>query len=444
MTPLRPQDEFIERSVLEQVQYERLRALLAEIVPRNAFYCRKFAAAGLDGGTIRGPADLPRLPYTTKAELLADQQAHPPYGTNLTYPVERYCRLHQTSGTAGKPLRWLDTPESWSWLLGCWETIFGIVGVRPGDRLFFPFSFGPFLGFWTAFDAAARLGLFCLAGGGMSSGARLRFLLDNMATVVLCTPTYALHLAEVAQSEKIDLAGSPVRALIVAGEPGGSIPATRARIEAAWNARVFDHSGLTEVGPAAIECPENPAGLHILEGNYLAEVIDPQTGMSLAPGQAGELVLTNLGRTGSPLIRYRTGDLVVVDPRPCPCGRTFVRLDGGIRGRTDDMIHLRGNNIHPSALEAVIRRFPEVVEYRVEVDLSEPLAALHVEVEPVTAAAGSELAERVGQAIRDELLFRAEVHQVAPGSLPRFEMKARRIVKKIGPETQRKISEEIK
>ena len=141
-------------------------------------------------------------------------------------------------------------------------------------------------------------------------------------------------------------------------------------------------------------------------------------------------MLTNLGRVGSPLFRYRTGDLVVADPQPCPCGRTFVRLDGGIRGRTDDMIHLRGNNVHPSALEAVIRRFPEVAEYRVEVDVTGPLVVLRVQVEPVAAAAGPELAERVGRAIRDELLFRADVAPVTPGSLPRFEMKAQRIVRK--------------
>src|SRR5262249_44971190 len=151
-------------------------------------------------------------------------------------------------------------------------------GVRPGDRLFFPFSFGPFLGFWTAFDAASRLGYFCLPGGGMSSGARLRFLLDNQATVGLCTPTYALRLAGGAREPGLDLPGRPVRAVIVAGERGGSIPATRARIEEGWGARVFDHSGLTEVGPLSIECPENPAGLHLLETECYAEVIDPATG----------------------------------------------------------------------------------------------------------------------------------------------------------------------
>lgn len=406
---------------LQQSQQERLRALLKEILPGNAFYASKFAGLNLSNSQ--------NLPFTTKAELLADQRAHPPYGSNLTYPRDRYCRLHQTSGTAGQPLRWLDTAASWRWMLDCWETMFEIVGVRSDYRLFFPFSFGPFLGFWTAFEAAARRGCLCLPGGGMSSGARLRFLLDNQATVVLGTPTYALHLAEVADAEGIELASSSVRMLILAGEPGASIPATRQRIEAAWGARVIDHSGMTETGPAAIECLENPAGLHLIEEDYLVEVVEAGTGRPVSPGNIGELVLTNLGRLGSPVIRYRTGDLVRVDPRPCPCGRSFLRLEGGILGRTDDMIHLRGNNVHPTALEAVIRRFNEVAEYRVEVDRSGPLAALRVEVEPAGGDV-QDLAERVRRAIRDELLFRADVMTVPPGTLPRFEMKARRIVRK--------------
>jgi phenylacetate-CoA ligase len=422
--------DYMDRPRLAEWQRQRLRDLFAAILPYNTFYTRKLAEVGIRPEAIDGSDDLIRLPFTTKAELQADQEAHPPYGSILTYPLERYCRLHQTSGTSGKPLRWLDTPESWQGLLGCWESIFRIVGVSPDDRLFFPFSFGPFLGFWTAFDSASRLGCLCLPGGGMSSAARLHFLLDNKATVLLCTPTYALRLAEVAQEQGTELAGSSVRALIVAGEPGGSIPSTRQRIEAAWGARVFDHGGLTEVGPVGIECPENPAGLHILETEYVPEVIDPLSGLAVKAGQVGELVLTNLGRWGSPLLRYRTGDLVRVDPARCPCGRAFLRLQGGILGRTDDMIHVRGNNLYPSALESVLRRFPEVAEYRVEVDQSGPMTALRVEVEPVSASTGAALADRVGRVIRDELLFRAEVVAVSPGSLPRFEMKAQRIRKK--------------
>jgi len=409
------------RMGLTSVQNGRLADLLAETLPRNRFYAAKFAH--LD------PSDFAQLPLATKAELLADQEKYPPYGSALTYPRRHYSRLHQTSGTSGRPLRWLDTPQSWNWMLGCWDQMFAVIGLRPEDRLFFAFSFGPFLGFWTAFESASRAGYFCLPAGGMSSGARLRLLLDNEITVVFCTPTYALHLAETARQEGIDLPSSPVRAIIVAGEPGGSIPATRARIERGWGARVFDHSGMTEIGPMAIECSANPAGLHVLEDDYIAEVIDPETTQMMEPGQPGELVLTNLGRHGSPLFRYRTGDLVRVDPKPCPCGSRFVRLDGGILGRCDDMIHLRGNNVYPSALEALLRRFPDVAEYRVEVDQSAALPALRIEVEP-TPTSSADLIDRLDRAIRDEFLFRAELRPVPPGSLPRYEMKARRFVKK--------------
>jgi phenylacetate-CoA ligase len=392
-----------------------LRALLAEVVPGNPFYAHKFA--GLDLDSFAG------LPFTTKAELVADQQAHAPYGSALTYPRERYTRLHQTSGTSsGRPLRWLDTPESWDWLLGCWQAIYGRLGLRADDVLYFAFSFGPFLGFWTAFEAAGRLGHRILPGGGQTSTARLRFLLEHRATVVCCTPTYALHLAELAAKEGIDLAGSPVRMLIVAGEPGGSIPATRARIEAVWGARVIDHYGMTEVGPVAVEPFDQPGHLAVLEDRFVAEFIDPETAAPAVDGAPAELVLTNLGRYGSPLIRYRTGDLV--KGRRTAGG--MLLLDGGILGRTDDMLHVRGNNLYPAAIEAVVRRFPEVAEFRILVDHTGPLADLSLEIEPLMPVAG--LADAVARAIRDELLFRVEVAAVAPGTLPRYEMKARRVV----------------
>ena len=417
--------ESLDRSELAKYHQQCLRELLDEILPRNDFYAEKFECAGVTGN-ISSLEYLALLPFTTKAELVADQEAHPPYGRNLTYPLSCYGRLHQTSGTSGKTLRWLDTAASWERLLGTWETMFRWLDVKSGDRLFFPFSFGPFLGFWTAFEAASRLGCLCLSGGGMSSVARLHMLLENQATVLLCTPTYALRLAEVARENGIQL-GNSVRALIVAGEPGGSIPATRALIEQAWHARVFDHSGSTEAGPMACECPDNPCGLHIIESDHLVEIIDPFGGEPTATGAVGELVVTTLGRWGSPLLRYRTGDLVRIDPKPCPCGRTFMRLQDGILGRTDDMIHVRGNNVYPAALEGVIRRF-EVAEYRISVDSSATLTELRIEIEPAPDHDHG-LAERIKRAIQDELLFRAEVSLTPPGSLPRFDMKANRIHK---------------
>jgi phenylacetate-CoA ligase len=405
-------------------QRQRFESLLADILPRNRFYAAKFAQ--------HDPADFSRLPFTTKAELIADQEGHPPYGTNLTEARERYVRLHQTSGTSGQPLRWLDTAQSWEWMLDCWDRMFALVGLRPDDRLVFPFSFGPFLGFWTAFEAASRAGHLCLPAGGMSSNARLRFLLDNAATVVCCTPTYALRLAESAREEGIDLVSSPVRALIVAGEPGAGVPETRVRIETAWGARVFDHGGMTEIGPCSIECVANPGGLHILEEDYIAEVIDPKSMESVPAGQVGELVLTNLGRMGSPLIRYRTGDLVQVDAEPCRCGCPYLRFRGGILGRVDEMIHVRGNNVYPSALEALLRRFPEVVEYQLTIDRTRTLPQLLIAVEPTTAdpVIGEALVERIERAVHDQFLFRATISLAPPGSMPRYEMKARRVVTK--------------
>ena len=435
---LPPAPENLTRPELAQRQLLRLNFLLAEVLPRSWFYTVRFAGAGVPLAPLGLLADLPRLPFTTKADLATDQLRHPPYGSNLTEPIDHYRRLCQTSGTSGQPVRWLDTEASWSWMLDCWAAYFRIIGLGPHDRAFFPFSFGPFLGFWTAFEAACRLGCLCLPGGGMSTGARLRFLLDNQATAVFCTPTYALHLAESAGREGIDLGRSAVRTIVVAGEPGGSIPATRARIEGAWQARLFDHSGMTEVGPLTIECPTRAGGLHVLESEYIAEIIDPATGQPVPNGTPGELVVTNLGRVGSPLLRYRTGDLVCADPAPCPCGRALLWLDGGIRGRVDEMIVLRGNNLHPSALQRLLHRFAELAEYRLEVDRTAALAELRIEVEPQPGAAGAALAERVAQAIRDELLFRAEVRAVPPGSLPRFEMKAQRLVRKsdVGSETR--------
>jgi phenylacetate-CoA ligase len=430
-------EPFFDREQLSALQLEKLQRLAVSILPNNQFYAGKWREAGADIGVFDSLDGLQRLPFTTKDEILADQSAHPPYGTNLTFPVGEYVRVHQSSGTSARPLRWLDTKQSWSWLLDCWELIFSAIGLRADDRLFFPFSFGPFLGFWGAFEGAARLGNFCLPGGGMSSTGRLQFIRDHAITIVACTPTYALRLAEVAKTEGVDLAGSCVRALIVAGEPGGSIPATRARIERAWGARVFDHTGMTEIGATGIECREAPGGVHLLESEFIAESIDPATTEPVAEGEQGELVLTNLGRLGSPLVRYRTGDLVRLSRTRCACGRSLVRMEGGILGRTDDMLLIRGNNVYPSSIEAVIRRFEQVAEYRVEVDQSNDLAKIRIDVEPVPAretepshpGAEESLAARISRAIHDTLLFRPQVSVVPPGTLERFEMKARRFVK---------------
>lgn len=421
----------LDRDALADVQGRRLSQMIATIYGRNAFYTRKFDDAGLDVWALRFPDDLTKLPLTTKVELNADQDANPPWGTALTEPLERYTRYCQTSSTTGRPLRWIDTNENWQWMLECWKAVYRGARVGPGDRVFFPFSFGPFLGFWAGFEAGYQIGLHCIPGGGMSSQIRLAIIESVGATVVCCTPTYALRLAEIAAHERPHrpLAESTVRVLIVAGEPGGSIPATRERIERSWGARVIDHHGLTEVGPVSFECWEAPGFLHVNEGEFIAEVIDPVSGEAVADGVPGELVLTNLGRTASPIIRYRTGDIVVRRSNLCVCGRTWARLEGGILSRVDDMINIRGVNVYPVGIESIVRRFAEVVEFRSIVSPVEAMRSLRLEIEVAPGAVDAPgIAAKVAYQLREAMGLTVGVHVVPAGTLPRFEMKASRFV----------------
>ncbi len=414
---------FPTRDEIESLQLAQLRRVLEQIQPANKFYARKLS--GIDT-RISSLADFTqRFPFTTKQELSADQVANPPFGTNLTYPVEEYTRYCQTSGTTREPLRWLDTKADWQWMVDSWKTIFLAADVTAVDRVYFAFSFGPFIGFWLAFDAAQQIGSICIPGGGLSSPARLRAMRDAGASVLCCTPSYAIRLGEVALEENISV--TTIKVLIVAGEPGGSIPATRKRMEQLWpTARVFDHHGMTETGPVTFECPVQPGILHVIETAYLTEILDAQ-GNRVEPGDAGELVLTPLGRAASPLLRYKTGDMVkAVVQSECKCGRSLLALNGGILGRIDDMVVVRGVNVYPSAFEDLLRNFLQVAEYQVEVDKTKPLAEVHLQIEPVDAGANSNLADEIQNALQDTFHLRVPVTIVACGSLPRFEMKAKR------------------
>ena len=420
-----------DRSQIKAIQSQRLIELLQTIIPRNRFWTTKFQAADVDVASIKGRNDLSKLPLTTKQEIVDSQTAQPPYGSNLSYPSTHYRRLHQTSGTTGRPIRWMDTQESWDWFMECWRQIYTLAGLQSWDRLFFPFSFGPFIGFWAAFEGASHFGNFCIAGGGMSTSVRLQAMIENEATVVCCTPTYAMRMAEVAAAEGIDLKETSVRMIIVAGEPGGAIPATKARIEEAWEARVIDHWGMTEVGSLGIESEDRPGGLYVLETECIAEILDPETLEPVETGAVGELVITNLGRRCSPLIRYRTRDLVKASTEGDPSGRKLLWLDGGILGRSDDMVIVRGNNVFPSSIEAVVREIAEVAEFRIELKTVRAMQELCVAVEPTGEAANAtaELVSRVETALRQRLGFVIEVRSVAPGELPRFELKSRRVVR---------------
>ena len=404
-------------------QLHRFREMLAPVLETNAFYRQKFTEAGITHpNDVQTLADYQQLPFTTKEELSADQVSHPPYGTNLTFPLEQYTCLHRTSGTTGSPLRWLDTAESWDWWGKCWREVYRGAGVTSADRLMIAFSFGPFIGFWSAYHGAQQLGALVIPNGGMTSEQRIRTILSNDITVLIATPTYGLRLVEVAEQDGINLSeASSVRVTIHAGEPGASLPATKQRIETGWGARAYDHTGATEVGAWGFMC-EPQAGIHLNEDEFICEILDPETDN---PTDEGELVITNLGRIGMPVIRYRTGDYVRLKSGQCECGRASRVLDGGVIGRLDDALIVRGLNVYPATLENIILKFPDVQEFAGRAYKTGTLDELEIQIESTNPNPDA-TATAVVAAIRDALGLRVTVKTVPLGTLPRYELKSRR------------------
>ncbi len=404
-------------------QLHRFRKMLTPILETNAFYHQKFTESGIThANDVQTLTDYQQLPFTRKEELSADQVSQPPYGTNLTFPLAQYTCLHRTSGTTGSPLRWLDTAESWDWWGKCWGEVYRGAGVTSADRLMIAFSFGPFIGFWSAYHGAQQLSALIIPNGGMTSEQRIRTILSNDITVLIATPTYALRLVEVAEQDGINLSeASSVRVTIHAGEPGASVPATKQRIEAGWGARAYDHTGATEVGAWGFMC-ELQAGIHLNEDEFICEILDPETD---TPANEGELVITNLGRVGMPVIRYRTGDFVRCKSGTCECGRESRVLDGGVIGRLDDALIVRGLNVYPATLENIILKFPDVQEFAGRAYRTETLDELEIQIESTNPNPDA-TATAVASAIRDDLGLRVTVKPVPLGTLPRYELKSRR------------------
>jgi phenylacetate-CoA ligase len=399
-------------------QLGRLRSLIEEVSASNRFQRERLA-----GVEVRALADLARVLPVTKADLVEDQQAHPPFGTNLTYPLERYTHLHQTSGTSGATLRVLDTADDWAWWRRCLSKVLGAAGVGAGDTVALAYSFGPYIQFWASYEGAAAVGATAVALGGMDSLQRLETIREYAATTLLCTPSYAVHLARVAAHNDLCDTLESVDKIICTGEPGASLPAVRAEIEELWGARCFDHAGLSEVGAFGYPCAE-AGGVHLNEEEFLVELLEPGARDPVDDGELGELVVTALGRSGFPAIRYRTGDIAQPHEGPCPAGHPGRWLPGGIVGRTDDMVVIRGMNVFPSAIEQILREFEGVGEFRITF-YSEPTAMDEVKLE-VELARPME-ARAIQAQLRQTLGLRVRIVPLKPGILPTQVGKARRV-----------------
>jgi phenylacetate-CoA ligase len=429
-----PALETLSREELRQLQLRKFREQVAYASDHSPFYREKFDAAGVDPDDIETFADVRAVPTTTKDELREAQDCEPfPYGDLLAVDPSAVTEYHQTSGTTGQPVRQADSWQDWEWWSDCWATVLWAQGVRPEDRVFVPFSYNVFVGFWAAHYAAERIGAEVVPGGNLSSAQRVRKMAKLDVTVFMTTPTYALRLAEVARDEGFTPADLAVETIICAGEPGASVPGTKERLESAWDATVHDHAGATETGAWGFSCEGDAVGLHLNEALFLVEVLD-EDGTPVEPGERGELVITPLDREAQPYVRFELNDIVeVAEPGVCDCGRTFRFAEGGLRGRSDDLTKVNGVLLSPTAVEDVVRRFDHVSsEYKVVIDDGD-----ETELERITAiverADGTDLDdEEIEARLRKELKQTTKlafgIDLRAYESLERPELKATRLI----------------
>lgn len=424
--------ETMPRAKLDALHLERLKALVHYVYERSPFYREKFDAAGLKPGDIRTLEDFKRkVPLTDKADFIDRQLAAPPYGPTLAVPEELVLHHCETSGTTGKPLAipysLYDTVRyGESWVYGMWA-----LGIRPSDSFYFAFNWGNFAGFWSTYWAARRLGCRVISGGGLDTKGHIHAITRQKPTVLISTPTFALRMAALAAEMGIDVSKSSIKFTYHAGEPGpAALPAMRARIESAWGAKAGELLGIAEIDAMAPGCP-NGDGVHLNEMNVFAWSMDPATGKEIAEGEIGENIVTSYANTAQPLLNYRSHDLVR-RRHECSCGRTWAKFEGAVLGRTDFMVTVRGTNVYQTAVENLIGEFPEISNsYELVLTREQENEAMTVRFEPVKTLDREKwpaLAERLAERIHQALHVRLRCEAVAPESLPKYELKTKRII----------------
>ena len=425
-----PYLETLPLEELKKLQLAKFRKALAWAYSRSPFFRSLYTGAGLEPGDIKTWEDVRQVPKMDKALIKSAQEEGPfPYGSLLCLPLEEVVEFRQTSGTTGKPVYQADSWPDWEWWSEAWCHILWAQGYRPRDRVFFPFGYNIFVAFWAGHYAAEKLGCEVVPGGVLDTAARVLKIQELKATAMMGTPTYLLNMADLAQTRLgLDPASLTIERITCAGEPGASIPSTKKRLEQAWGAKVYDHAGATEVGAWAYECTHQSGGLHANEGLFLVEIEDLETGEIIEePGQRGKMIITAFDRQAQPCIRFDSKDIIEWAEEPCPCGRTFRLVKGGVLGRADDITKVKGVLLSPSAIEEVVRSFPQLGdEFAVEVDRvhDSDRITLKVELKPNTNRNELLAALKDRLRLKTNLGYIIETHSL--GELPRFEVKARR------------------
>jgi phenylacetate-CoA ligase len=417
---------------LQQLQLKKFQNIFRWAYGHSKFHHKLYSDAGIEPGDIKTFDDIRKVPKVGKSMMRAIQGKDPyPYGDMLCVPLEEVTEYHQTSGTTGQPVYQADTWQDWEWFAEAWAFVLYAQGYRARDRVFLPFGYNVFIAFWGAHYGAEKLGCEVIPGGVLNTEARILKMQELKATAMMATPTYVLGMADTARRKLgIDPAKDLlIRKITVAGEPGGSIPTTKKRMEEAWGAKVYDHIGATEIGPWSYECTYQ-SGLHVNEALFLVEIEDVDTGELITePGKRGRMVITAFDRIAQPCIKFDSNDIIEWSPDECECGRTFRLIKGGVVGRADDITKVKGVLLAPTSIEEVVRSISGLSdEYEVLVTKKGDLDDITLKVELVPGQ------ERDVDAIKDKLVdqlrvktglgYNLEFHEY--GTLPRYEVKAKR------------------
>ncbi len=417
---------------LERLQLKKFRRIFKWAYDRSSFHRSLYDQAGITPDDIRSLDDIRQVPKVEKHMMRGIQGKPPfPYGDALCVPLEEVTEFRQTSGTTGQPVYQPDTWQDWEWWAECWAFILWAQGYRPRDRVLIPFGYNVFVAFWAGHYGAEKVGCEVVPGGVLDTAARVMKIRELKATAMMGTPTYMLAMAEVARNRlDIDPAALTIEKITCAGEPGAGIAGTKQRIESAWGAKVYDHAGATEIGAWSFECDAQPGGMHVNSAMFLVEIEDPDTGEPITePGRRGKMIITALDRMAQPCIRFDAKDVIEWAAEPCPCGRTFPVIKGGVVGRTDDITKVKGVLLAPTAIEEVVRGIGGLSdEYEVIVTKKgdSDKICLKVELLPDAKDRQHEIDSRLIDQLRLKTNLRYDIEYFDFGTLPRYDVKAKR------------------
>ncbi len=424
--------ETLPREKLRDLQFKKFKRIFTWAYEKSKFHRSLYDKAGIIPDDIRAFDDIRHVPTVEKSMMRDIQRKDPfPYGDSLCVPLEEVTEYHQTSGTTGQPIYQADTWQDWEWQAECWSYIMWAQGYRSTDRIFLPFGYNIFIAFWSGHYAAEKIGAEIVPGGILDTKARILKMQEIEATALMATPTYVLGMAETAKNKLgIDPRSLNIKRITCAGEPGASIPSTKSRMEDAWGAKVYDHAGATEIGAWCYECTDQPGGVHVNEGFFLVEIMDVDTGEYIEePDRIGKMIITSFDRYGQPCIRFDSKDLIMWSPKTCSCGRSFRMIKGGVLGRADTITKVKGVLLAPYAIEEVVRDMEGLGdEFEVVVDKISDIDRITLKVEMIPDSGVTE--DSIRSQLKDQLRLKTNLGYIIEfhdyGSLPRYEVKARR------------------